>query len=412
MFKRDLTMFRKLKLELILINLILTGLVLITIFSGIYILMQRSFDNSAYMRMSKTAYMGNIPPLMDHPPDKRLNSSEDFFIKVDGNGNIIDISLNSTLSKTESQSVVKKVFHMEEDKGTVNYNDIALRYIRVPKSYGSIIVFLDKSVDNEVLRRLIIISAVICIISLVLVFIISLFLANISLKPVIGAWEKQKAFVADASHELRTPLAVITTNLDIVLDNDDELVSGQKKWLGNIKLETDRMTKLIESLLFLARSDSNKNQVSFIKFDLSNAVIKSVVPFEAVCIKNGIDLKSNIEPDIIFMGNEGRIKQLIAILIDNSLKHTPEGGSINVKVNRVKNGIEILVSDTGEGIPENHLNKIFDRFYKVDKSRAKREGNFGLGLAIAKTIVEEHRGNISVSSTVGKGSTFRIVFVN
>ncbi|WP_446897909.1 sensor histidine kinase [Clostridium sp. LBM24168] len=404
-------MFRKLKLELILINLILTGLVLFTIFSGIYILMQRSFDNSAYMRMAKTARMENIPPLMG-PPEKRLTQSEDFFIKVDENENIIDVSLNSILSKTESQNVVKKIFDMEEDKGTVNYKDLVLRYIRVPKSYGFIIVLLDKSVDNEVLKRLIIISAVICIISLVLVFIISLFLANISLKPVIGAWEKQKAFVADASHELRTPLAVITTNLDIVLDNDDELVSNQKKWLGNIKLETDRMTKLIESLLFLARSDSNKTHVSFMKFDLSNAVIKSVVPFEAVCMKNGIDLKSNIESDIIFTGNEGRIKQLIAILVDNAVKHTPEGGSINIKMNRIKNGIEILVSDTGEGIAENHLNKIFDRFYKVDKSRAKREGNFGLGLAIAKTIVEEHRGSISVSSVVGKGSTFRIVFGN
>ncbi|ADK13525.1 MULTISPECIES: sensor histidine kinase [Clostridium] len=401
-------MFRKLKIQLILINLILTSLVLITIFSGIYILMNTSFEHSAYMRMSKTAEMENIPP--SGPHDKNMTASESFFIKINFKNQIEEISPNSPLSEKDYKELLEKILKKDKLNGTSTYGNYILRYIKVPKSYGLIVVFQDKAFDDEVLRRLITISVTIYIISLVFVFIISLFLANISLKPIINAWKKQKAFTADASHELRTPLAVITTNLDIVLDNKDETVESQDKWLKNIKIETTRMTKLIEDLLFLARSDSHKNGFDTSSFDISSAVTKSVVPLEPVATKHKIAILSDIHPDIIFLGNEGRINQLITILVDNAIKHTPEGGSIKVTLGKIKNKIEITVSDTGEGIAPEHLNKIFERFYKVDKSRSNRQGNFGLGLSIAKCIVEEHNGTIDVSSTVGKGSTFKVIF--
>lgn len=400
-------MFRKLKIQLVLINLILTSLVLVTIFSGIYMLMKKSFDNSAYMRMIKTAEMGDLPP---SPHDRNLVASDGFFIKTDRAGTAYEISSNSLITTNSAHGIVDKILKNNSDNGNISYENYKLRYIRVNKPYGYIIVFLDKSFDNEVLRRLVMISVVICIISLVLVFIISVFLANMSLKPVIKAWKKQKAFVADASHELRTPLAVITTNLDIVLDNRNKTIDSQKKWLGNIKLETGRMTKLIEALLFIARSDSNKSSIAKANFNLSNAVMKSIMPFEAVAIQNKIDLKFGIEPDIFFNGDEGRIKELIAILVDNAIKHTPINESIEVKVNRFKNRIEISVADTGEGVSKEYISKIFNRFYKVDKSRSKRDGSFGLGLSIAKCIVEEHEGVINVSSEVGKGSVFKVVF--
>ncbi len=401
-------MFRKLKIQLILINLILTSLVLITIFSGIYILMDTSFEHSSYMHMDKTAEMESIPP--SGPHDKNMTSSEGFFIKINPQGEIGEISPNSPLSEKSCNELLEQILKKNKPRGTATYKNYILRYIKVPKNYGFIVVFQDKTFDDEVLRRLIIISVTIYIISLVFVFIISLFLANMSLKPIISAWEKQKAFTADASHELRTPLAVITTNLDIVLDNKDETVESQGKWLKNIKLETTRMTKLIEDLLFLARSDSCKSGFDTSSFDISSAVTKSVIPLEPVAAKYKITILSNIHQNIIFLGNEGRINQLITILIDNAIKHTPEGGSIKITLQKIKNKVEITVSDTGEGIAPENLNKIFERFYKVDKSRSRRDGNFGLGLSIAKCIVEEHNGTIDVSSTVGKGSTFKVIF--
>ncbi|WP_368488733.1 sensor histidine kinase [Clostridium sp. BJN0013] len=401
-------MFRKLKIELILINLVLTGLVLIIIFSGIYVLMERSFERSSYMHMIKTSQMEDIPPPHQYP-DKELISSENFFIKTSKSGKIKETSTNFALSEEVSYNIIKNVFDNKNPRGTIIYENFNLRYLKVPKQYGFIIVFQDKSFDSKVLRQLIIISVLVCIASLILVFIISLFLANTSLRPIISAWEKQQSFVADASHELRTPLAVITTNLDIVLDNEDETVKTQSKWLGNIKLETTRMTKLIEELLFLARSDSHNTALSSSTFNLSNAVTESIIPFEALYIKHKIAIVYNIQQEVIFSGNEGRIKQLVAILMDNAIKHTQEKGSIEVKMYTVKNKIELTVSDTGEGIPGEHLDKIFERFYKIDKSRSNRNGNFGLGLSIAKSIVNEHRGNITVSSTLGKGSTFKVI---
>ncbi|MBA5850687.1 ATP-binding protein [Clostridium sp. cel8] len=402
-------MFRKLKIQLILINLILTGLVLVTIFSGIYILMDKSFDNAAYMRMFNIGEIGRIPPQDPHP--NRFGSSEDIIVRVDNNGKIKDIFSNYSLSTENINEIVKEIFNTKENKGTLTYDEFVLRYVKVEKNYGYVIVFSDKSFDNEVLKRLIIISIIVCTVSLIFVLIISLILANIALKPIINAWEKERAFVADASHELRTPLSVITTNLDIITDrdNENETIKSQAKWLNNIKLETKMMTKLIQDLLFLARTDSGKQSIEFFDFDLSSAVLEAIIPFEAVAIKNRINLTHKIEPNINFNGDKGRIKQLIAILVDNAIKHTNGDGSVNVDVHRSRNKIEMIVSDTGEGIPEEHINKIFDRFYKVDKSRSKRDGNFGLGLAIAKSIVKEHKGNISVSSVVGKGTTFKIV---
>ncbi|MBP2033862.1 signal transduction histidine kinase [Clostridium algifaecis] len=401
-------MFRKLKIELVLTNLILTSLVLVTIFSGIYILMRGSLDHSAYMRMMKTAEIENIPP--SEPPGKNPNPSDNFIVKIDQSNKIYEISTNSRLSKNQAETAVQNVLKSNKKRGNISYDNFTFRYIKEPKSYGSIIVLQDKSFDNRVLNSLIGISAIICLVSLILVFIISLFLANLSLKPIIKAWEKQKAFVADASHELRTPLSVITTNLDLVLDNGEETIESQGKWLGNIKLETKRMTKLIEDLLFIARSDAHKTSLLSSKFDLSSSIMKSIIPFEAIAVQHGIELKSDVLPDVNFLGNEGRINQLIVILIDNAIKHTPEGGIIEVKMAIIKNKIQISVSDTGEGIEEEYLDKIFERFYKVDKSRAKKDGHFGLGLSIAKTIVEEHKGNISVSSILGKGSVFKVIF--
>ncbi|AYD40460.1 sensor histidine kinase [Clostridium fermenticellae] len=402
-------MFRKLKIELILINLILTSILLLTIFSGIYVLMKSSFDHSAYMMMDKTLQMEHIK---EGERGQKGPNPMVFIIKTDNKKNIIYIESNFKLTDNEFKTLKDRALKSDLKRGSITYNNLNLRYVRIHKDYGFAIVFQDKSFDNGALNSLIKISIIVCIVSLIVVFIISLLLSNIALKPIINVWEKQKAFVADASHELRTPLSVIRTNLDLVLDNHEETVGSQEKWLNNIKTETQRMTKLIEDLLFLARSDSGKKSLMRLKFDLSSVIIRSVTAFEPIAIQNSIKLKYNVLNGIRFNGNEGRINQLMVILIDNAIKHTPEGGTIKVNMNIVKNKINIIVSDTGEGIEEEYLDKIFERFYKVDKSRAKREGegHFGLGLSIAKTIVDELNGDISVSSKPNEGATFKVVF--
>jgi signal transduction histidine kinase len=167
------------------------------------------------------------------------------------------------------------------------------------------------------------------------------------------------------------------------------------------------MSKLVADLLFLARADSDE-AISMSVFNLSDALNQAAVPFIPFAASKGIELVPKIEPDVFFYGNEGRLKQLIDILIDNAIKYTNAGDKVELKLHSGCSTIEITVSDTGEGIPGEHLGRIFERFYRIDKSRSREYGGTGLGLSIADRIVKEHKGIINVSSSAGKGAVFSI----
>ena len=200
---------------------------------------------------------------------------------------------------------------------------------------------------------------------------------------------------------------MINTNLELVLGNADETVDSQSKWLGAIQSEIQRMSKLVADLLFLARADSDE-AISMSAFNLSDALNQAVVPFAPYAASKGIELVSKIEPEVFCYGNEGRLKQLIDILIDNAIKHTTPGDKVEFTLHAGYSTVEITVSDTGEGIPGEHLGRIFERFYRIDKSRSREYGGSGLGLSIADRIVKEHKGTINVSSSAGKGAVFSI----
>lgn len=247
------------------------------------------------------------------------------------------------------------------------------------------------------------------IISILLAIMISFVLANKALRPVREAWEKQQMFIADASHELRTPLAVLSTNLDAVLDSPEEKVSEQSEWLGNMKNEIDRMSKLVNDLLFLSRMDAKSDALKPEAFLLSDLADKVVGSFHAVAAERSLTLKPDIQAGVTINGIESRIHQLIVILVDNAMKNTLSNGKITVSLSTSHNRAALDISDTGVGISEQHLPHIFDRFYRTDAARTSEEGGSGLGLAIARQIVREHKGEITVQSKVGVGTTFTVM---
>ncbi|HEX9062731.1 MAG TPA: ATP-binding protein, partial [Clostridia bacterium] len=232
-------------------------------------------------------------------------------------------------------------------------------------------------------------------------------LANKAIRPIKISWEKQTAFIADASHELRTPLAVANSNLEIVMENTNETIDSQSKWLGNVHSEMERMKKLVDDLLFLARADA-EDEMPKEHFDLSGLIYRIYDCFIPLAQKKGLKLILDNKDNIIVYGNEFRIKQLITILLDNAIKYTESGGNVQLKLEAGSSTFQLFVKDTGEGIPKEHIRKIFDRFYRVDKSRSRNYGGAGLGLAIAKCIVNEHKGTINVVSEVSKGTEFTI----
>ncbi|MBZ4654945.1 MAG: integral rane sensor signal transduction histidine kinase [Peptococcaceae bacterium] len=403
-------MFHNLRIKLTLINVLVVGLILLIMMSGIYVANSKIIlrQSEQIMRvMAAEAVSGSKSQL----PERQRRIFNYFFAKVDKNGQLIDTSPSLPITHEQLALLLEKVSPLSPHKGKVSLNNIeSYRYLKhsLTDAGETVYVFVNTRSEKEILRNLLAALIVSGLIGLALTFFGSLFLADRALIPIKKSWQRQKDFIADASHELRTPLAVIQTNLELVLDNPRETVESQFKWLENIQIENKRMTKLVDDLLFLARADFHEEMQDMACFPLDLAVKEALAPFEPVAVKKGITLESSIVPNLSILGNETRLKQLIVILLDNAIKYTPAGGSIVLELKDKGSHIEISVQDSGEGIETVHLEKIFERFYRVDKARSRQSGGTGLGLAIAECIVKEHRGTIKVFSTPGQGTTFQV----
>jgi len=246
--------------------------------------------------------------------------------------------------------------------------------------------------------------------AIVVAALIGWWLAGRAMMPVRHAWQRQREFIADVSHELRTPLTVVQSNLDVVLADRDGSIKDNIDWLQNAYSETDNMGKLINNLLFIARIDAREIQFKYNEFNLSDLLIQIVSRFEPMFQSKNLIFSSVIEPNVIMHSDEVLIRQMVSIFLDNASKYTPAGGSVSLKMCTLQNAIEMSVEDSGMGINDCEKEKIFRRFYRVDKARSRKQGGTGLGLAIAAWIASEHKGQIQVFSKLGEGSTFKVHF--
>jgi len=220
------------------------------------------------------------------------------------------------------------------------------------------------------------------------------------------AFKRQQQFVSDASHELRTPISVIQGYTELLDRWGKEEIEIRDEAIGAIKNEVQNMNSIMESLLFLARGDSNNLEIEKKDFRLDkliNEIIK-----ETSLLAGNIEVYSHINDNIEFYGDRKMIKQLLRIFIDNSLKYTQEDGEIIVNLYIEDRNVIIEVIDTGTGIPQEDIPHIFERFYRVDKSRSNKSGGTGLGLAIARRIIAIHDGKVKVSSKVGEGTKIKV----
>ena len=240
---------------------------------------------------------------------------------------------------------------------------------------------------------------------IMIVYVIAQKISQTIVEPVEESFEKQKQFVSDASHELKTPLAVIEANADVLQDKN-----GDNKWIGYIQNEVQSMNKLVNDLLTLAKME-NTNNDNYQKFDLSKEVQMEVAVFESIIYEKEIVLKQNIEEGVFFNGESEDIKHIVSIILDNAIKHTDKTKEIIVNVEKEKNDIKIMIMNQGEPIAEEDREKIFERFYRIDKARNRNEKRYGLGLAIAKEIVEKYKGSIKADSQNGYTS-FIVKFAN
>ena len=241
--------------------------------------------------------------------------------------------------------------------------------------------------------------------SIILFFGLAAALSFWLVKPVKSTFDKQKLFISNASHELKTPIAVISANADVL-----ESEIGENKWLSYIKDDSRRMGELVNELLALARLD-DRTDTSGVKtgFSLSDAVLQTALPFESRMFEMGKEYEVDVQPDIEYIGDESQIKHIVSILIDNAVKYSDENGKIKISLSMRQNKRILEVFNTGQGIPADKLEKIFERFYREDEARSSSSGGYGLGLSIAYEIVARHGGRIFARSEYGKWAMFTVV---
>jgi two-component system sensor histidine kinase CiaH len=260
------------------------------------------------------------------------------------------------------------------------------------------------------LRSLMLDIAVGIVAGVIISIFAGLFLAERALVPIRRSWEKQQRFVADASHELRTPTAVIHAQTELLFRHPTHSIEQESPNIAVILKESKRMGKLVEDLLTLARSDSNQLQIQSSTIALDSLLSEVIDQFRLLADTQEIEIITDLHPPLTLWGDEGRIRQLLIILLDNALKYTPSSGRIEVSGRYQSNSVYISILDTGCGIAEDELPHIFERFYRGDKVRSRTQGGTGLGLSIAQWIVDAHGGVIRVHSKVNTGTKVELLF--
>ena len=398
--------------------MILISIVMLAAFALIYVTTSKDLENNSISVMKDIAHNGFGGPenLFDRKEETEEKGSylPTYTIELNernktcvlkGFGDVSDLSEDRIAYIND---LIRSVNNKTSNNGILEeYN---MRYYSIDIAIGKRIVLLDKRYEDYSLQQLLFSSLIIGAIAFSLFLIISVIVAKIAVKPVEKSLKQQRQLVSDVSHELKTPVTVIATNADIILSHSDSSVEAERKWLGYIKDETKRMSELINTMLYLAKSDEDTTKPDLKRLNFSNSAFEIALPFESVCYENGKTINIDIEPDIYIKADESTIKQLMAILLDNAVKYSNENGRIVFRLNCEGEKAVMSVFNTGESIPKESIPYLFDRFYRVDKARSRDKGGSGLGLSIAKKIIENNEASISVSSDIDHGTVFKCIF--
>jgi signal transduction histidine kinase len=255
------------------------------------------------------------------------------------------------------------------------------------------------------LKRLLAIASAV---AMVLGAMVALLMAQKSLRPIRLAFQKQRDFVADASHELRTPLTLIRTNAEAWLRRSEGTPGAV--YARNVVEETDHLSAIVRDLTTLALADARQLRVDRRPVEISATLHDLIDHFEPVAEEKGVTIRPDLNGGVKIQADQGRLRQLFLILLDNAVRYSPTGGEVTVSVGRENGRASVTVTDKGIGISQSDMPHIFERFYRADKARNRESGGTGLGLAIAKWIADVHRGDIEVRSAPGAGTTVTVSF--
>ncbi len=390
-------MIKKLRFRFALSVIMSAMLILLVLMGTINMVMYRKVISDSDRELDMlTQFSDRLPPMR---PDANFTT-----YRYDEQGNLIDIftSWNSVYAGQTQDEYAEQIISGNKDRGFID----DFRFLRTQKGNETVVVIYDCGPMLRSCRSFLTASIVLSLICLTVVSIIAVIVSGIAVKPVAESYEKQRRFITDAGHEIKTPLAIINADADVLLAE----LGDDNEWVSDIKTQTKRLSILTNDLIRLSKMEEGKEALKFDKEDLARIVRDQAGSFKTIAAAEDKMIELTADDEVVITGDADALTKLVSILIDNAVKYSPEGGKITVSCrNEDRTAVVEVGNNTGEPLDEEVLDKLFDRFYRVDASRSSDRGGYGIGLATAKATAEAHGGSISVRKTGADGIVFTVV---
>ena len=397
-------MIQKLRLKFVAICMALVTAILAVVFFSVYFSMAQNISDLSRQVLYRVVQEESVGGSMTRP-DISINIGGDrvllpyFTVNLwsSRRGGYTAQITGGTYANLEDTEELTAILQdcLSEDQREGTITSYHLRYLRQDNGLYEKLAFVDMSMEQAVLRKMMGSYLFIALASLLLLLGVSILLAHWATRPVEKAWKQQRQFLSDASHELKTPLTVILSNAELL--EQAALPDKPARWTDNILSEAGRMRSLVEEMLTLARADNMVRTAILTEVSLSDIAADCALAFEPVAFEAGKFLDYTLAESVTVLGDTEKLRQLISVLLDNAIKYGADGGTITLSLQKTDRQAKLTVSNPGEPIPPEQLSHLFERFYRADASRGEKSG-FGLGLPIAQTIAAEHKGALKAES--------------
>lgn len=410
-------MLQKMRLRMILSSMLaffaVITLIAVLVNVADYIVMTNRVDQTLDYILSYEERIPNVPeqegpppagpgPFMEIPDVEANYMTRFFVVRFDLSGNPIFASTDyvAAVDKEAAVEYAQEALSKGDERGYIS----DYRYVVQSNGVTTVVIFLNASKEIQYMRTLGSLSLFVSGVSLLLVFALVVLFSGKAIKPIADNIKTQKQFITNASHELKTPITSISTSIDVL-----SIEHGDDEWTENIKSQVGRMSKLVGELVTLSRLDEDIPVPNKEKFSLSNAAWETVEVYEPHAKAEGKNFQVSIEDDVYMTGDKAAIQRMLSVLIDNAIKYSDENGDIKVSVckTRLKNVIAVYNTCDYDVPPD--TDRLFDRFYRPDESRSTSTGGNGIGMAIAKAVVEAHGGTITAHCPSGKSMDIRVL---
>ncbi len=346
---------------------------------------------------------GNAPPTMGkqtgHINVETPYTTRYFTVKMDENGNLISANTRNIQMVDTDRAIA----YANEVMGTTSGYADYYRYQVMETDYGSLMIFVDCTQDITMFYSFLESSLLVCGIALLGVFILMLGLSKKAVAPIVESYQKQQQFITNITHELKTPLAIIKTNTEVI-----EMEGESSQWSTSIHNQIGRLNELVNHLVSLSKLEEGAAPLIMENFSLGDAITEVVESFDLLAESQGQQIVRRVPEKLSYWGDEQSIRLLVSILLDNALKYSLPQTEVELTVTRYLGRPVIQLTNRAEGLEKGKYNNLFDRFYRMEGSRNSKLGGFGIGLAMAQSIVLNHEGDITAYSPDGQQMIIRV----